>query len=345
MNVEPEKTIVVATRGSALALRQAEEVVGRCRERFPNLKFEIRIVKTHGDRLQRSALSAVALPKGLFTKELEVQLLRHKAHFAVHSLKDVPVELPSGLTLAAIPQRADPRDVLICRSDLQFARGESGPDIGNSSCLALLPNGAIIGTSSLRRRWQLLARRSDLRVVPLRGNVETRLQKLAIGRDLHGIILAKAGLDRLGFEVGPDGTFWLWQKQGQNGVEGAARVLLPDYRAWVLDVRELVPCAGQGALAIETREDDERTISIVKPLDHYLTRLSVEAEREFLRAVGGGCRSPVAVYVEALLSHANIFVAAWTGKGLFVHQCKVSLNEAKEASRKLGLEVKAQLKI
>jgi hydroxymethylbilane synthase len=249
------QTLRVGTRGSALALWQAEHVIERLRAMVPALDVQAEIIRTHGDRVRDRALSQVG-GKGLFVKELEAALLSGEIDLAVHSLKDMPTELPGGLALAAILERGDPRDALVMRD------GPGG--------LAALPAGARVGTSSLRRRTQLLAVRPDLRVLDLRGNVDTRLHKLSDG-DYEAIVLAAAGLLRLGRAA-------------------AVAEYLP------LDV--MLPAVGQGALCVETRANDDATQGLVAALDHPPTRQAVRAERAFLQRLEGGCQVPIAAHAE-----------------------------------------------
>lgn len=293
-------TIRIATRGSALALAQANLVAAQCRAAFPALRFELKIIKTTGDKLQRASLAKhqSALPKGLFTKELEVALLKGQADMAVHSLKDLPTDLPAGLLLAATPKRADVRDVLIYR-DAAFLRQRAaapapqewqpGQDAlrGFAPGLRLqdLPTAATLATSSTRRKAQLLAARSDLNIVDIRGNVPTRLQKIAERAELDGTVLALAGLLRLNFQITEDGRL-----RGDAVPDGLLAV--------ILDLDVMLPCVGQGAIGIEIRADDERLASICGRLNHYNTFQCVTAERAFLHAMGGGCQSPVAACAE-----------------------------------------------
>jgi len=295
-----ERPIIIATRGSALALAQANLIAAQCREAFPKLRFELKIIKTTGDKLQKASMAKVegGLPKGLFTKELEVALVKGHADLAVHSLKDLPTDLPAGLVLAATPKRADVRDVLIYRdaefiktraSDTASADWAPGQDAlrGFRPHLKLndFPPKATIATSSTRRKEQLLAARPDLNVVEIRGNVTTRMQKMAERGELDATVLALAGLTRLNFRVTPEGK-----------LEGDA---VPDgLLATVLDVDVMLPCVGQGAIGIEIRADDERIAKICERLNHFNTFHCVAAERAFLRAMGGGCQSPVAAYAE-----------------------------------------------
>jgi hydroxymethylbilane synthase len=218
--------------------------------------------------------------KGLFTKELEVAVLKGEADFAVHSLKDLPTELPEGLYLSGVSEREDVRDVLIYR-------GADAPGEGNcypANCqIEESRAGATIATSSTRRSAQLLAIRPDLKTVPIRGNVGTRLKKLLEKPELDGIILAFAGLKRLGFRLNPDGTL--------TG-EGAPAGLL----ATILPIEQMLPCVGQAALGFESRWDDNQTDAIIAILNDTETLHCVTAERAFLNRMGGGCLSPVAAY-------------------------------------------------
>jgi hydroxymethylbilane synthase len=291
-----DRPIIIATRGSALALAQANAVLAQCCNAFPRLRFELKIIKTTGDKMQTASLAkeGESLPKGLFTKELEVALLKHQADLAVHSLKDLPTELPDGLSLGAVSKRADVRDVLIYRDadHLRAVAGGSSTEsqrTGFKPKLAItgLPQGATVGTSSTRRKSQLLAHRPDLKIVELRGNVLTRLQKLADRPELDATILAAAGLGRLNYHISSEGK--LTGEEVPNGL--LATILEPDV---------MLPCVGQGAVGIEIRADDERLATICECLNHSHTRQCVVAERAFLAAVGGGCQSPVAAYAEII---------------------------------------------
>jgi hydroxymethylbilane synthase len=298
----PDKPILIATRGSALALAQANMIAAQCRAAFPRLRFELKIIKTTGDKLQKASMAKTdpSLPKGLFTKELEVALIKRQADLAVHSLKDLPTDLPAGLRLAATPKRADVRDVLIYR-DAEFIKARAadtksedwtpGQDAlrGFTPQVQLndFPNGATIATSSTRRKAQLLNARSDLNVVEIRGNVTTRMQKVADRAELDATVLALAGITRLNFRITSDG-----------GLEGDA---VPDgLLATILDVDVMLPCVGQAAIGIETRIDDERIAAICQRLNHFNTFQCVTAERAFLHGMGGGCQSPVAAYAEII---------------------------------------------
>ncbi|HXG48709.1 MAG TPA: hydroxymethylbilane synthase [Methylomirabilota bacterium] len=285
--------VYLASRGSALALAQANLVLAQCRAAFPDGVFELRIIKTTGDRLQTASLASGELPKGLFTKELEVALGNGEADLAVHSLKDLPTELPPGLKLGAVCRRADVRDVLIYRDvehwgvaaamhpPVPKSRRAFRPHLSISS----LPHGAVVGTSSTRRTAQLLERRPDLRVLPLRGNVGTRLRKLVEQPELDAILLAAAGLDRLGITHGPAGLL-----TGSDVPEGLAMSRLP--------VSEMLPCVGQAAIGLEVRAGDARAEALCARLNDPETLACVTAERAFLSAMGGGCHLAVAAYAQ-----------------------------------------------
>jgi hydroxymethylbilane synthase len=298
----PDKPIIICTRGSALALAQSNQIAAQCRAAFPELRFELKIIKTTGDKLQRASMAksggaTETLPKGLFTKELEVALLAGQADMAVHSLKDLPTDLPAGLVLAATPQREDVRDVLIYRNatwvpkpkEKKSGEPASVPwawrGLGPHTAVRDLPRGATIATSSTRRKMSLLAVRPDLNIVEIRGNVATRLQKVAEHAELDATILALAGMSRLNFKV-----------QANSTIVGEA---VPDgLLATVLELEEMLPCVGQGAIGIETRADDERLAKICERLNHVDTFQAVTAERAFLRGMGGGCQSPVGAFAE-----------------------------------------------
>jgi hydroxymethylbilane synthase len=296
-----EKPIIICTRGSALALAQSNMIAALCRAAFPELHFELKIIKTTGDKLQKASMAKVegGLPKGLFTKELEVALLKGQADLAVHSLKDLPVDLPDGLVLAATPKREDVRDVLIYRDAQYLASQLSTPapqqnwSPGQSALrgfkphikLKDFPQGATIATSSTRRKQSLLAMRPDLKIVEIRGNVATRMQKVAERGELDATVLALAGMTRLNFKINANGT-----------ISGDA---VPDgLLATVLELDEMLPCVGQAAIGIEIRADDERIAKVVEQLNHADTFHAVTAERAFLRGMGGGCQSPVGAYAE-----------------------------------------------
>lgn len=284
MNKAPsDKTIFIATRGSPLALAQANNVLNQCRAAFPQLAFDLKIIKTTGDKLQTASLAkeGESLPKGLFTKELEMALLANEADIAVHSLKDLPTELPEGLILGAAGKRADVRDVLIYPAEGNATKRGFKPKLAIKD----LPQGATIGTSSTRRKAQLLALRPDLKIIDHRGNVLTRIKKVLENTGLDGTILAAAGLGRLGYQISADGTF-----SGKDVPDGLF--------ATILETDIMLPCVGQAAIGIEIRANDPHIRAICAKLNHSETEHCVTAERAFLAAMGGGCQSPVAAFAE-----------------------------------------------
>lgn len=246
------KNLVIGTRGSKLALWQANYIADCIRRQYPEIEVTLQHITTTGDKILDVPLAKIG-GKGLFTKELEVAMLEGSIDLAVHSLKDMPTVLPDGLTLAAITKRVAPGDALISN---------------NYASLAALPQGAHVGTSSLRRRAQLLWHRPDLTISDLRGNLDTRLGKLDRG-EFDAIVLAVAGLERLG-----------WQERISE----------------VLPVEICLPAVGQGALALEARADDAVVLEILAFLEDAATRAAVTAERAFLATVEGGCQIPVGVY-------------------------------------------------
>lgn len=280
--------IRIVTRGSALALAQANMMLAQCRAAFPNDSFEIKIIKTTGDKLQTASLASANLPKGLFTKELEAALLNGDGDLAVHSLKDLPTELPTDLKLGAVSKRADVRDVLISR----------GASVLRS--IDDLRRGATVATSSTRRRAQLLDRRPDLNIVPIRGNVGTRLRKLAEQPELDAIVLAAAGLARLHFRSGDSAEI-----SGDDVPSGLLATAIP--------VEEMLPCVGQAAIGIEIRENDPRVEKICAPLNDDATRVCVTAERAFLQGMGGGCQLAVGAYGEIVQQQLRLRAISFLG--------------------------------
>ena len=287
-----EKPVIICTRGSALALAQSNLIAAMCRAAFPDTQFELKIIKTTGDKLQKASMAKTdpSLPKGLFTKELEIAMLAGEADFAVHSLKDLPTELPDGLCLAATPKREDVRDVFIYRAAGSAARG-----FKPHAELKDFPPGATIATSSTRRKQSLLAARPDLNIVEIRGNVATRIKKVADHPEIDATILALAGITRLNFKINPDGTI-----TGDDVPKGML--------ASVISLEFILPCVGQGAIGIETRVDDPRIAKICAALNHADTFHAVIAERAFLRGMGGGCQSPVGAH--AVISGDKISLKA-----------------------------------
>jgi hydroxymethylbilane synthase len=336
------QTIFLATRGSALALAQANAVLAQCRAAFPELEFALKIIKTTGDKLQTASLAqeGKTLPKGLFTKELEVALLKHQADLAVHSLKDLPTELPDGLRLGAVGKRADVRDVLIYRdgaalSDDQTAHPAKASSPAHSLrrgfkpglTIPALPADAVVATSSTRRRAQLLELRPGLKVPDIRGNVVTRMQKLIQQAGLDATVLALAGISRLKFRI-----------TGEGQLEGDG--VPPGLLASILDIDAMLPCVGQGAVGIEIREQDERITALCEKLNHFHTLQCVTAERAFLAAMGGGCQSPVAAYAQVLGDKLQMRALSFAAGPMRRAQATRPLAEAALLGQQLAVELK-----
>ncbi len=251
--------VVLGTRGSPLALAQTKMVMTSLKRAWPSRNFEIHIIKTQGDRLSENALNpGEHLEKGLFTAELERALSAGQIHLAVHSLKDLPTEMPKGFVLAGVPQRADAHDMLITRGE---------------KTLKELPPHAQIATGSPRRFAQLLRQRGDFQIVDIRGNIDTRLRKFRENGEWSGLILAAAGLERL-------------------------KPNLSDLLVTPLPFEIMLPAPGQGALALQTHADAKDVIDLIQAVHDPVTAAAVVAERMFLHALGGGCQEPVAAYAE-----------------------------------------------
>jgi hydroxymethylbilane synthase len=287
--------IVIGSRGSRLALWQANWV----KQRLESLghTVEILIIKTRGDKLPNASLIASGA-KGLFIKEIEDALLSGQVDLAVHSLKDLPTEQPEGLAIAAVPEREDPRDALVAK---------------DGQTLDTLPAGARIGTGSLRRQAQLLALRPDLKILSLRGNVDTRLRKLDRG-DCDALVLAGAGLARLGMSSRI--TYWFSET-------------------------ELCPAVGQGALALEAPREKALILNAARALDHPATHRAVRAERALLRSLGGGCQLPIAARTTARGAELHLLgvVADPAGKQVL----RATLSGSAEDPETLGSRVAGEL--
>ncbi len=272
--------LLIGSRGSVLALAQTKWVADRIRLHSPEVETRVEIIKTKGDKILDTPLAKIG-DKGLFVREIEVALAEGKIDLAVHSLKDLPSEMTDGLTIAATPARVDPSDTLLSK------RGG----------LSDLPAGAKVGTSSLRRKAQLMAFRPDLVFEDLRGNLDTRIRRLQAG-DFDAIVLAKAGLHRL-----------KWDAKGAFD----AKLLVE-----MLPFEICLPAVGQGALGVQVRTGDDRTVGIVRRLNDELTEAAVTAERALLAALGGGCQAPIAAL--AIPKSGNIeldaLVAALNGKNI-----------------------------
>ena len=312
--------IRIATRGSALALVQANIVLDRCRSLFPDMGFELAIIKTTGDKLQTASMSNpdAALPKGLFTKEIEEALLDGSADLAVHSLKDLPTSLPDGLQLGAVLEREDVRDVLLFKSNADMPH----------EVFAQLANGATVATSSTRRRAQLLALRPDLNVVEIRGNVGTRIRKLKEDPDMAATILAAAGMKRLGFEISASGLV-----SGNDVPDGI--------QALPIELSEMLPCVGQAAIGIEIRENDVRIQSVCDSMNHDDTWTAVTAERAFLAAMGGGCQAPVGAHAQVEGEDVDLMVVSFMSSTAVRGRGQAPAAEAEQLGKQIAEEVGA----
>jgi hydroxymethylbilane synthase len=296
-------TLVLATRRSQLALAQARAFAASLRARHPGLDIAELLVVTTGDRIQDRPLSEVG-GKGVFVKEIEEALLERRADLAVHSIKDVPGILATGLRIACVPEREDARDVIVSRSGARLAE---------------LPAGCRVGTSSLRRSVLLRLARPDLEMVPLRGNVDTRLRKVREGQ-VDAAVLALAGLRRLGL------------------AEHVVEVLGPDL---------CIPAVGQGALGIECRDDDAATAGLLAALHHEPTAIAVAAERGVMIEVEGNCRVPVAAHARRMQDgrmHLRAMLADPDGGNLRIEEERTGWPSNQEQAERFGRDVGARLK-
>ncbi len=289
--------VKIGTRGSKLALWQANWVKDRLEENNPGLSVELVIIKTSGDKILDVPLANIG-GKGLFVKEIEEALMDGRIDLAVHSMKDMPAELPEGLIIGAVPERETPFDALISRGGI---------------CFSDLPEGADLGTSSLRRAAQIQHLRPDITIVPLRGNIDTRLAKLERG-EMAAIILASAGLTRLG----------LAEKITEQ-----------------LDETTMLPAVAQGALCIETRENDSEVDKLVGTINHGKTHTAVVAERAFLKRLEGGCQVPIAALakIDGEAISMDGLVADVDGSKIFREQISGSTG----AAAALGTELAERL--
>jgi hydroxymethylbilane synthase len=287
------REIRIATRKSALALWQAEHVKARLEQAHPDLKVSLVPMVSRGDKLLDAPLAKIG-GKGLFVKELETALLENQADIAVHSMKDVPMDFPEGLGLYCICEREDPRDAFVSNT---------------YSSLDALPAGSVVGTSSLRRQAQLLARRPDLKIQFLRGNVNTRLAKLDAG-EYDAIILATAGLIRLGFA-----------ERIRNSISA----------------EDSLPAGGQGAVGIECRTADSEIHALLAPLHHRETALRVTAERALNKHLNGGCQVPIACY--ALLEGEQLWLRGLVGQPDGSQLLRAELRGSSTEAEQLGVQV------
>ena len=291
--------LIIGSRGSGLALWQANWIKSQLEELHAGLQVEITIIKTSGDKIQDVPLTKIG-GKGLFVKEIEEALLRRDVDIAVHSMKDVPMKLPCELEISVVTERENPFDALISRDNVK---------------LDDLPENAKIGTGSLRRSSQLLKYRPDLEIVPLRGNIDTRIKKLD-SEGLDAILLATAGLRRMGWA---------------------------DKIAQVIPAEIILPAMGQGAVGIETRKHDPDVFEAIMALDHEETHLALDAERAFVDVLEGGCQVPIGAY--ATLDEKTItlsgLVASLDGKTIYQASRQKLLAEAKQLGQELGKEILA----
>jgi hydroxymethylbilane synthase len=288
------KELRIGTRGSQLALYQANWVKEKLIQSHPSLKVTLITIKTTGDKIQAAPLAKIG-GKGVFVKEIEEALIQERIDLAVHSIKDVPTELPESLYLCAITKREDPRDVFISK---------------DGTLLKNLPQRAKIGTSSLRRQAQLLHFRGDFELIPLRGNLDTRLKKLE-RMNLDGIVLALAGMKRLGFE---------------------AKI------TEVIPIEISLPAIGQGALGIETRKGDKGVEEQIHFLNDPESAIAISAERAFLKRLEGGCQVPIAAFAKTVDSnvHMDGLVGTTDGKRLIKHHLEGPVDKAESLGTELA---------
>ena len=286
--------IVVGTRGSKLALAQTNWVIDKLKEKYPKVNFEIKIIKTKGDLIQNVSLDKIG-DKGLFVKEIEQQLIDNKIDMAVHSMKDMPSLLPEGLKFASIPKREDARDVLVLKDGYY--------DIND------LPIGAKIATGSKRRKYQLLKIRPDLNIVPIRGNIDTRIKKI-VDENLDGVVLAASGLLRAGFE---------------------------DKISCYIPKDIMIPAPAQGALAIEIRKSSKDIENIIESLKDIETEIQVSAERGFLDGINGSCHIPIGAYCN--VEGENITLTGLYGDEEGNNLITKTIEGKAYKARELGLEL------
>lgn len=286
--------IVVGTRGSKLALAQTNWVIDKLKEKYPKVNFEIKIIKTKGDLIQNVSLDKIG-DKGLFVKEIEQQLIDNKIDMAVHSMKDMPSLLPEGLKFASIPKREDARDVLVLKDGYY--------DIND------LPTGAKIATGSKRRKYQLLKHRPDLNIVPIRGNIDTRIKKI-VDENLDGVVLAASGLLRAGFE---------------------------DKISCYIPKDIMIPAPAQGALAIEIRKSSKDIENIIESLKDIETEIQVSAERGFLDGINGSCHIPIGAYCN--VDGENIVLTGLYGDEYGKKLITRTIEGKAYQARELGLEL------
>ncbi|MCX7981515.1 MAG: hydroxymethylbilane synthase [Syntrophales bacterium] len=287
----------IGTRGSALALKQTELIIGSLKENWPEIQVEVKVIKTKGDIMQDVSLAQLG-GKGVFVKEIEEALIKNEIDLAVHSLKDCPVEIPATLEIVATPKREDPRDVLISRDHLKIER---------------LPHGARIGTGSLRRKCQLLHLYPDLQIIPLRGNLDTRIKKIDT-EGFHGVVVSAAGMRRMGW------------------VNRISCFIPPEL---------MIPAVGQGILALEVRKNDEELKETLSCLNDHKTWIEATCERAFLRRLGGGCRLPLGAHAAITGDKITVngFIGTPNGRALFRNEFRGPVKDAEELGRALAEDI------
>ena len=299
---ESKLKIVVGTRGSKLATTQTNWVINKLKANYPNVEFEMRIIKTKGDMDQETRLDKMG-DKGIFTSALEEALSNDEIDIAVHSMKDMPSKLPEGLCFAAVPVREDARDALILKEGYMSIED--------------LPQGAKIGTGSKRRSYQLQALRSDLQIVPIRGNIDTRLRKLK-EENLDGIVLAAAGLKRLG---------------------------LQEHISYCFPVDMLIPAPCQGILAIEVKENHKLILDMIESIEDPITTIQYQAERAFMAGINGGCHIPMGAYCMVDGTHLRIkgLLGDEEGEHLIVKEVSGPIGTQEQMGFELAQVLKKQL--
>lgn len=287
------RKFTIGSRGSQLALWQTHFIKNALEKRFPETRFNVKIIKTKGDKILDAALSKIG-DKGLFTKEIETALLNNDVDLAVHSLKDLPTTQPAGLKIGSVSRRETPNDVFISK---------------DYDSIEDLPNGARVATGSLRRRSQLLAHRPDLQIVEIRGNVPTRIEKF-LASDLDGMILAFAGVHRLGLDA---------------------------HIKQVIETEILLPAVGQGVMAVEIREDDGEIAAMIAEINDADTKACITAERAFLRRLEGGCQVPIGAL--GALENGEIYLQGFVGSTDGAKVIRLCVCGAKDAAENLGIEL------
>ena len=302
--------IVIGTRGSQLALWQAKYICAQLQQHYSDLDFQIKIIKTTGDHLQKTSVTD-EFSKGAFTKEIDQAQLEGKIDLAVHSLKDLPTDLPAGIGLGAIPIRNDPRDMLISKIGMR---------------LSDLPSGAKVGTHSLRRQTQLKYQRPDLEIIGIRGNINTRVQKLR-DTNLTAIILAVAGFNRL-------------YSSSHNQPP-----TLPHLQLTPIPTEQMIPAVGQGALALTVRTEDTNMINLVKKINHAKSQAEITAERSALNTlikivgIEAGCQVPVGIYAHHVADKLRMEGIRFSNSGIKRTRIEGSITNPAELGQKIGYEL------